>query len=154
MGTIYEDIATAADQIATELLGHGFGLDFTLASLAEVDRFLDENAAPGSAATDTLLSSRLGPWMFALGSYCGEVLRRAIGGEWRWAGLDDDKAASTDTELVLPDGSLVFPLQRIWKRLMSGAEESMTTWAAEMVTAVELPDGPAGASAPESEPEA
>jgi hypothetical protein len=55
---------------------------------------------------------------------------------------------------VLPDGSLVFPLQRIWKRLMSGAEESMTTWAAEMVTAVELPDGPAGASAPESEPEA
>ncbi len=144
MGTIYEDIVTAADQIATELGEHGYRLDFTLASLAEVDRFLDENADPGSTATDTLLSGRLGPWMFGLGSYSGEVLRRAIGGEWRWVGLDDDKAASTDTELVLVDGSLVFPLQRIWKRLMSGDEESMTRWGAEMVAAVELPDAPDG----------
>ncbi len=70
--------------------------------------------------------------MFALGSYSGEVLRRAAGGEWHWGGLDDDKAASTDTELVLVDGSLVFPLQRIWKRLMNGEEESMTRWGARM----------------------
>jgi hypothetical protein len=142
MGTIYEDIATAADQIATELSGHGYRLDFTLASLAEVDRFLDENANPDVPVTDTLLSDRLGPWMFALGSYSGEVLRRAAGGEWHWAGLDEDKAASTDTELVLVDGSLVFPLQRIWKRLMNGEEESMTRWGAEMVAAVSSFDDP------------
>jgi hypothetical protein len=152
VGTIYEDIASAADQIATELGSYGYRLDFTLASLAEVDRFLDENADPGSKDTDTLLSNRLGPWMFALGSYCGEVLRRAAGGEWHWAGLDDDKAASTDTELVLVDGSLVFPLQRIWKRLMSGEEESMTRWGAEMVAAVELPDAPDGSSGLGPEP--
>ena len=153
MGTIYEDIASAADQIATELAGYGYRLDFTLSSLAEVDRFLDEHADPSSEATDTLLSNRLGPWMFALGSYCGEVLRRAVGGEWHWGGLDDDKAASTDTQLVLVDNSLVFPLQRIWKRLMSGEEESMTRWGAEMVAAVELPDAPDDSSGLGSEPE-
>ena len=147
MGTIYEDIATAADQIATELSGHGYRLDFTLASLAEVDRFLDDHAAPDAPATGTLLSDRLGPWMFALGSYCGEVLSREAGGSWSWTGPDDDKAASTDTELVLVDGSRVFPLQRIWKRLMHGDEEAMAAWGAEMVTAVSW-DEPPGPAAP------
>ena len=137
MGTIYEDIALAADQISAELTTHGYRLDFSLASLAEVDRFLDEHANPDTHATDTLLSDRLGPWMFALGSYSGEVLRRAIGGQWRWSGADDDKAASTDTELVLVDGSLVFPLQRVWKRLMHGDDDAMAAWGAEMVAAVE-----------------
>ena len=137
MGTIYEDIALAADQISTELTAHGYRLDFSLASLAEVDRFLDEHSNPDTHATDTLLSDRLGPWMFALGSYSGEVLRRAIGGQWRWGGADDDKAASTDTELVLVDGSLVFPLQRVWKRLMHGDDDAMAAWGAEMVAAVE-----------------
>ena len=137
MGTIYEDIALAAEQIAAELTANGYRLDFSLESLAEVDRFLDEHSNPDTHATDTLLSDRLGPWMFALGSYSGEVLRRAgIGDSWRWSGADDDKAASTDTELVLADGSLVFPLQRVWKRLMHGGDEAMADWGAEMAAAV------------------
>ncbi|HVN51223.1 MAG TPA: hypothetical protein VMT43_07315 [Acidimicrobiales bacterium] len=137
MGTIYEDIDAAAATIAEELVAHGYALDFTLGSLAEVDRFFDEHSALDPSETDSLLASRLGQWMFALGAYSGEVLRRAIGGRWRWEGLDDDKAASTDTELVLVDGSIVWPFQRAWKRLMNGSEDSMAAWGAQMVAAVE-----------------
>jgi hypothetical protein len=139
MGTIYEDIQTAATSIADELTGHGYALDFTVDSLAEVDRFFDENSALDPATTDSLLASRLGQWMFALGAYSGEVLRSAIGGEWRWQGADDDKAASTDTELVLVDGSIIWPLQRAWKRLMNGPDDSMAAWGDEMVDAVRPP---------------
>ena len=144
MGTIYQDIATAAEAIAVELADHGFELDFTLASLAEVDRFFDQNSALDADTTDSLLAARLGQWLFSLGAYSGEVLRRAIGGQWRWNGLDDDKAASTDTELVLVDGSIVFPLQKVWKRLMNGDVDAMAIWGADMVTAVEPPDAPYG----------
>src|SRR5262249_46018430 len=121
----------------------GYALDFTVESLAEVDRFFDEHSAldPDDASTDSLLASRLGQWLFALGAYSGEVLRRAVGGRWRWEGLDDDKAASTDTELVLADESIVWPFQRAWKRLMNGPDDSMAAWGAEMVAAVH-PDRP------------
>ena len=138
MGTIYEDIDAAATMIASELTAHGYLLDFSLESLAEVDRFFDEHSAldPDAAADDSLLASRLGQWMFALGAYSGEVLRRVVGGRWRWEGLDDDKAASTDTELVLIDDSIVWPFQRAWKRLMNGPDDSMAAWGAQMVAAV------------------
>jgi hypothetical protein len=145
VGTIYEDIDAAAAAIAGELTLHGYALDFSLESLAEVDRFFDENSAldpeDPDAAAGSLLASRLGHWMFALGAYSGEVLRRAIGGRWHWDGLDDDKAASTDTQLVLVDDSIVWPFQRAWKRLMNGPDDSMAAWGAEMVAAVR-PEGP------------
>jgi hypothetical protein len=139
VGTIYEDIDAAAAQIAAELTGHGYALDFSPASLTEVDRFFDENSALDPEATDSLLTARLGQWMFALGAYSGEVLRRDIGGTWRWDGPDDDKAAETDTELVLVDGSTVFPFQRAWKRLMNGPDDSMASWGHQMVDAVRPP---------------
>jgi hypothetical protein len=140
VGTIYEDIESAATMIASELTAHGYVLDFSSESLAEVDRFFDDNSAldpeDADAAGDSLLRSRLGQWMFALGAYSGEVLRRTIGGRWRWQGRDDDKAASTDTELVLVDGSIVFPFQRAWKRLMNGPDDSLAVWGQEMAAAV------------------
>ena len=101
MGTIYDDIATAADAIAAELTGHGYGLDFTPDSLAEIDRFLDENSTPETAETGSLLSDRLGQWLFALGAYSGEVVaaRRgwavALGGRRRrQGGLDRHRAGA------------------------------------------------------------
>jgi hypothetical protein len=143
VGTIYEDIDTAATSIATELTDHGYGLDFSLDSLAEVDRFFDENSAldpdDPEAVSDSLLASRLGQWLFALGAYSGEVLRRAVGGRWQWDGLDDDQAASTDTQLVLVDDSIVWPFQRAWKRLMNGPEDSLAAWGQEMSDAVRGP---------------
>ena len=140
MGTIYDDIATAATSIAGELTRHGYHLDFSVESLAEVDRFLDENSTPETAESGSLLSDRLGQWLFALGSYSGEVVRHALGGRWRWEGADDDRAASTDTELVLPDGSIIWPLQRVWKRLMNGAEDSVAAWGREMVAVIRSGD--------------
>jgi hypothetical protein len=136
MGTIYEDIATAADAVAEELTGHGYALDFSLDSLREVDRFFDDNSAPGIDKDDSLLADRLGPWMFSLGAYAGEVVRREIGGRWRWEGADDDKAAATDTELVLIDDSMIFPFQRMWKRLMNGPVDSIDEWGREMVQSI------------------
>jgi hypothetical protein len=136
LGTIYEDIATAAQAIADELNDHGYVLDFTLASLDEIDRFFDENSSPGVEVDQSLLAERLGPWMFSIGAYSGEVVRRVLGGRWQWDGADDDKAAATDTELVLVDRSIIFPFQRAWKRLMNGPADSMADWGQTMVDAV------------------
>ncbi len=140
VGTIYQDIEAAAAQIATELGDHGYRLDFSLASLAEVDRFFDQNSALDPDEGDSLLAGHLGPWLFALGAYAGEVVRGQIGGHWHWAGADDDPEAATETELVLVDGSLIFPLQKVWKRLMYGGDEAMVAWGRDMVAAVAPPN--------------
>lgn len=127
MGTILEDIDAAAGWISEALQSSGYTADFSAASIRELDRFFDEHSNGGEPVVGGLLAEDLGSRVFAIGAYLGEVLRRALGGEWR--GDDDDPEAEITVALHLPDGSVCWPVQRAMKRLQNGAEDSLTLYA-------------------------
>lgn len=80
MGTLRDDLDAAAAWVSEALRSSGYRADFSFASLAEIDRFFDEQAPGGHPRADGLLSADLGARLFALGAYTGEVLRQALGG--------------------------------------------------------------------------
>jgi hypothetical protein len=56
--------------------------------------------------------------IFALGAYVGEAFRRRLGGDWM--ADDDDPAGEVNVILRLPDGTVIWPVQRVLKRPTNG----------------------------------
>ena len=69
-------MSEASVEAASALAALGYAVDFSPASLAEVDRFFDSAECAAALAGDT------GGKLFLIGAYVGEVIRRAIGGSW------------------------------------------------------------------------
>jgi hypothetical protein len=128
LSSVVADAESAADWIANALSSSGYRADFSAESLWEVDRFLDEQSRGGAARRGGLLAEDLGSRLFALGAYTGEVIRRSLGGEW--SGDDDDPEAEVNVELRLPDGSVIWPVQRVMKRFSEGEDEAVAPYAA------------------------
>jgi hypothetical protein len=117
------DAREAAAWAARALSSSGCRADFSLESLREIDRFFDEQAPDGEPVPKGLLADGPGPWLFAIGAYIGEVIRRQGGGFW--VGDDDDPAAGLKLALRLGDGSIIWPMQRAVKRCKLGSEEGI-----------------------------
>jgi len=126
MTTLLDDIPVAADWIAAALQSSGYAADFSPASLWSIDRFFDENTRHGKPTPKGLLAEDTGSRIFALGSYLGEVIRREIGGTWQTT--DDGPMAEVNVELILPDQSVIWPVQRVIKRLKNGAEDGVAAY--------------------------
>jgi hypothetical protein len=125
--SIIADAPVGAEWIAKSLNSSGYKADFSVASLKEVDRFIQDAAPNGEPKPGGLLSKDFGNRVFALGCYVGEVIRRSVGGEWK--GNDDDPMAEINLELHLKDGSTIWPIQRIMKRIKNGEEDSVFAYA-------------------------
>jgi hypothetical protein len=120
---ILRDVSIAADWMARALSSSGYRADFSLESLEEVDRFLDEQAPDGKPKQGGLLSEDFGNRLFSLGAYVGEVIRRQAGGQWE--GDDSDPQAEINLAVRLPDGGMIWPVQRVMKRCENGDEDSV-----------------------------
>ncbi|MDI1451766.1 hypothetical protein [Polyangium sp. 6x1] len=130
MSNIVRDAIEAANWVATALRSSGYNADFSPQSLSEVDRFFEENSSNGVPLPGGLLSANLGPRMFAIGAYVGEVIRRSKQGQWR--GDDTDPRAEINIEVLLPDGTRFWPVQRVMKRLKSGLADGIEVYGAAM----------------------
>jgi hypothetical protein len=143
VASILEDLDSSAAWIATAISSSGYRADFSAASLWEVDRFIDEQAPGGKPKRWGLLSRDLGTRLFSLGAYVGDVVRREVGGEWEVD--DDDPNAEVNVAIRLPDGSLIWPVQRVMKRLTHGAEDGIAAYASVLGVAVgPRPPAPTG----------
>jgi hypothetical protein len=123
MGTLADDAKVAADWIAGALKSSNYEADYSINSLKEIDRFFDEHSRDGKPTPGGLLSKSLGSRLFALGAYVGECIRRAYGGEWK--GDDNDPKGEINISVCWPDGGIVWPVQRVMKRLKNGREDSI-----------------------------
>jgi hypothetical protein len=130
VGSIVEDVTASAEWIAQALTSSGYSADFSANSLGEIDRFIDEHAPGGQPRPDGLLGDDLGTRIFSLGAYVGEVVRRNVGATW--SGDDSDPEAEINVALHLPDGSVVWPVQRVMKRLQDGPEEGIAAYGAAL----------------------
>jgi len=129
--SIEHDVAVSAAWISTALTSSGYRADFSLRSLHEIDRFFDEQTRKGKAVKRGLLSEGFGQRIFGIGSYVGEVIRRHAGGTWM--GDDDDPSAEINVTLVLDDGSVIWPVQRVIKRFKNGREDGIAAYGAALV---------------------
>lgn len=130
MGTLTEDIDASAAWIAQALQSSGYRADFSAQSLWSVDRFFDENSDRGQPRRGGLLAANLGSRMFALGAYVGEVVRRSAGGTWHTD--DEDARGEIDVELILADGTRIWPVQRVLKRLKNGPQDGIAAYGAAL----------------------
>ncbi|MFG2513098.1 hypothetical protein [Streptomyces sp. NPDC048584] len=124
---LVDEVHTSAVRIARALEGAGYRADFTPMSLRDLERFMTEHSDHGIAVEGGLLAAGLGPRLFALGAYLGETVRRSAGGSWE--ADDDAPPGEADIRLRLPDGSVVWPVQRIRKRFRHGCEDSLVGYA-------------------------
>ncbi len=69
------------------------------------------------------MAQQTGARLFALGSYVGEVIRREGNGEW--VGSDGDPQAEINIAVRLPPDLLMWPVQRVMKRLKNGPEDNI-----------------------------
>jgi len=120
---LVDDARKAAQRIAGALQSSGYAADFSLQSLKEIDRFFDEQVRNGEPAPGGLLAQQLGTRIFALGSYVGECIVRHHRGEWK--ADDGDPEGEINIQVVLPNGTVIRPVQRVMKRYRNGAEDGI-----------------------------
>ena len=106
----------------------GYKADFKIESIRELERFMKDNVeTEGGAKVGGQLSEGMGNKLFLLGSYLGETIRRKIGGVWH--GDDSDPEATINVEVVGPNESVIWPIQRIMKRFQNGDEDDLWAYA-------------------------
>jgi hypothetical protein len=121
--SLINDARRMSQWVVQALLESGYLVDFSVESLREIDRFFDEHACDGEPIAGGLLTERFGARMFALGAYVGECILRAKGGSWE--ADDDDPEGEINIRVVLPDGSVIWPVQRVIKRLQNGSSDGI-----------------------------
>jgi hypothetical protein len=121
--SIVRDAVEAADWMAKSLSAWGYKADFSLESLKDVDRFIDEEAPGGTPKPGGHLAQQFGVHIFGLGAYLGETIRRQ--GEGQWEGNDRDAYPEVTLAVRLKSGAVLWPTQRVLKRLEYGAENGL-----------------------------
>ena len=76
--TLAEDIIKATEWIVLAMNSSGYKLDYSVESMKEIDRFIDEQSGKGGI----LEKAGVGSVLFSLGSYIGETAKRLYGGQW------------------------------------------------------------------------
>ncbi|MCP3920784.1 MAG: hypothetical protein GY711_35095 [bacterium] len=127
MGERLEDLQEAARWISDALRSSGCDTDFSPSSAWEIERFMEENAQDGEAVAGGLLAEDMGPRLFVLGGYLGELLRRSVGGRWQPPRDEQDELGIESRQ---QDGALVWPIERVVKRFKNGPEDSLVAYCA------------------------
>lgn len=117
--SLAEDIVKMSDWIVLAMNSSGYKLDYTVESMKEIDRFIDEQ----SGSDGLIEKAGRGSVLFALGSYIGEAAGRLYGGSWITD--DDDPQGEINITFRFKDGSVIYPVQRVMKRYQLGSEESI-----------------------------
>jgi hypothetical protein len=130
--SIVRDAVEAADWMAKALAGWGYRADYTLDSLKDVDRFIDEEAPGGKPKPGGRLAQQFGAHMFGLGAYVGETIRRL--GEGQWEGNDRDAWPEVTLAVRLKSGAVLWPTQRMLKRFENGSDSGLYPYGAAILS--------------------
>lgn len=132
MATLLEDIKTQSDWIVKAFGADKLKLDHTLESFRTIDSFIDRHSKNGKANPKGRLSQNLGPILFSIGAYVGETILRNLPGA-AWITNDEDPEGEVNVELRLPDGTIIWPMQRVMKRFKNGAEDGIHAYGAVII---------------------
>jgi hypothetical protein len=131
MASLKEDIPVYANRIAAALISDGYKIDFSIHSLLQLDQFFELHSKDGKALEGGRLSFDIGPTLFSLGCYIGEVLITHIPGA-EWVTDDNDPQGDFNAMVKFPDGSVCWPMQRAIKRFKNGLSDAIYPYAYEV----------------------
>lgn len=120
--TVKEKIPVEAEKAAEILKQKGYRADYTIQSLMDVDRFIDDESHPKG-----LFHGNIQPISFSLGCYVGETLIKNYGGKWVIFENDLDHS-----NVRVADEILVKPVIKCQKRYSYGEDESIYEFALEI----------------------
>jgi hypothetical protein len=124
MPTLQEDILYYSNFLINAFAGDDVTLDYSIESLKEIDRFFDLHSKDGEVIPGGRLSENLGAIFFALGSYIGQTIaKNAPGSTWRTD--DNDPEGELNAQFILPNGTIMYPMQKVVKRFQNGAQDSI-----------------------------
>lgn len=124
MGTLIEDIRSQSDWIVKAFKADKLRLDYSISSFKEIDKFFELHAKEGKAVPGGRLSTNLGAIIFSIGSYVGQTLIRLVPGTV-WETDDKDPEGEVKATIKFADGGTVWPMQKVLKRFVNGAEDSI-----------------------------
>ncbi len=124
--TLLEDIHTQSEWIAKALNSSGYKADFTVDSMKEIDRFIDEQSGP-----DGIIQRNRGIIIFSLGAYIGQTVIKVYGGEWETD--DNDPSGELEISVKLLNGFVMWPVQKCIKRCQS-PEDSIYSYVRAIET--------------------
>ncbi len=125
MGTLKDDIKSQSDWIVKAFAADKFTLDYSIDSMIEVDRFFVKNMKDGRPKKGGRLAAPgFGPILFSIGSYVGETIIKKVKGS-EWITDDHDPQGELTASIKLPDGSIIWPIQKVMKRFENGSEDSI-----------------------------
>lgn len=126
MANLEDDILKGAEWISQALQSSGYKADFSLESIGEIERFFVEQMKDGKPIENGLLADDIGNKLFSLGSYIGEVLRRAYSGAWLVDNSDPE--GELNVALRLSSGAELWPIQKVMKRFQNGEEDNLKAY--------------------------
>lgn len=132
MATIEEDIISFSNMIIKGFTADKLSLDFTLISFKDIDTFYDLHSKNGEVVQGGRLSKNLGQILFALGAYIGQTIIRIVPGAV-WETDEKDPEGEINAALKLPDGSILWPMQRAIKRFKNGEEDSIYVYGYSII---------------------
>lgn len=135
----HADVPEAADWLAGLLRKRGVEADFSPDSLIALDRFISDSVSAQLPGNRDFFSEDISYRAFSVGAYVGEVIRRAVGGEWQ--SDDHDPLIEINIALRLPDDRECFPMKRVFERMNLGSGASFTRFAVD--NGVGIMDAPA-----------
>jgi hypothetical protein len=136
MATLLQDIRKGSKWIIECFAAENMKLDYTIDSFKHIDRFFDEQSKDGEPVPGGVLSSGTGAILFSLGAYVGETIIKNTKGS-TWVTNDKDPRGEINIAVKRADGTLMWPVQRVMKRLKNGAEDDI--WSYGMVSVKDDP---------------
>jgi len=116
-------------EVEAERIRKSSGLDYTIDSLAAVDKYFDDKLSkfvpkPGSEVS---IEKEVQSQLLSLGAYLGETLKENMQGSV-WQPDSADPQNIIKFTLRLPDQSVVWPFERILKRFYNGPEDGIHSY--------------------------
>ena len=132
MGNLKKDIKGGAEWTINAFKALDKDLDYSVKSVEHIENLLEEQFKNGQPIEGGLFSNGLGGKAFSIASYIGEVIiKNSKGTDWEFDPSDPDN--EMNMMVASKDGSKIWPMQKLGKRIQNGNEDNIYHYTAIIV---------------------